>query len=101
MRRIAIGAVLLAAGVTMTAQQPEYRVEVRLVEIEARITDAAGRILTGLQRGDFTLKENGVKHDVATVSYVNASERTLAVPTEARNAGTPTFVTVAPSPTWV
>jgi VWFA-related protein len=103
MRRMAAGAVLLAGWVTatITAQQPEYRVEVRLVEVEARVTDAAGRQLTGLQRGDFALKENGVKHDIATVSYMTSAERTLAVPAAARNADTPPFVTVAPSPTWV
>jgi VWFA-related protein len=84
-----------------TAQQPEYRVEVRLVEVEARVTDSVGNIVTGLQRGDFTLKENGVRHDIATVSYMTSLERTLAVPMEARTTDTPTFVTVAPSPTWV
>jgi hypothetical protein len=42
MRRIAIGAVLLLAGVRAAAQQPEYRVEVRLVEVEARVTDSSG-----------------------------------------------------------
>ena len=36
-RRMAIAAVLLTAA---TAQQPESRVEVRLVEVEARVTDA-------------------------------------------------------------
>ena len=41
MRRMAIAAVLLTAGLTAaTAQQPESRVEVRLVEVEARVTDA-------------------------------------------------------------
>ena len=40
-RRMAIAAVLLTAGLTAaTAQQPESRVEVRLVEVEARVTDA-------------------------------------------------------------
>ena len=48
--------------------------------------------MVGLQRGDFTLKENGVKHDVATVSYVTGAERTLPVPAETQNASTPSFV---------
>jgi VWFA-related protein len=101
MRRIAISGVLLAAGVTAAAQQPEYRVEVRLVQVEARVIGPNGQPVTGLQRGDFTLKENGVAHDIATVSYATSAERTLAVPDDARNAGTDTFVTVPPSPTWV
>ena len=42
-RRIAIGAVLLVVGATTAAQQPEYRVAVRLVEVEARVTDGSGR----------------------------------------------------------
>ena len=60
MRRLAIGALLLAAGVTATAQGPEFRVEVRLVEVETRVTDSAGQPVPWLRRGDFTLQENGV-----------------------------------------
>jgi VWFA-related protein len=101
MRRVALGAALFAAGVTAAAQQPEYRVEVRLVEVEARVTDRQGHPIVGLQRRDFTLKENGVKHDVATISYVTGAERNLPVPAEARNANTPSFVTAPPPPTWV
>lgn len=101
MRRMVFGAVLLAAGVTLVAQQPEFRVEVRLVEVEARVTDSSGRPITDLQRGDFTLKENGVAHDIASVAYMSSAERTLPVPPEARTPGGPTFVTVEPAPTWI
>jgi VWFA-related protein len=101
MRRMAAGAVLLATGATVAAQQPEYRVEVRLVEVEARVTDGSGRPITGLQRGDFALKENGVTHDIATVSYVTSAEHTVAVPAETRNGDTPAFIAVPPAPTWV
>ena len=80
MRRIAIGALLLAAGVTATAQGPEFRVEVRLVEVETRVTDSAGQPVPGLRRGDFTLQENGVTHDIASVAYMASTERTLPVP---------------------
>jgi VWFA-related protein len=101
MRRLALGAVLLAAGVTAAAQKPEYRVEVRLVEIEARVLDHQGQPVLGLQRGDFTLKENGAAHEVATITYVTGAERNLPVPAEARNENTPAFVTAPPPPTWV
>jgi VWFA-related protein len=101
MRRLALGAALFAAGVAAAAQKPEYRVEVRLVEVEARVTDGQRRPVIGLSRDDFTLQENGVRHDVATVSYVTGAEQTLPVPAESRNANTPAFVTAAPPPTWV
>jgi VWFA-related protein len=101
MRRLALGAALFAAGVTAAAQKPEYRVEVRLVEVEARVIDRQGQPVVGLQRGDFTLKENGVSHDVATISYVTGAERNLPVPAEAQNASTPAFVTAPPPSTWV
>ena len=62
MRRIGIGALLLAAGVTAAAQGPEFRVEVRLVEVETRVTDGAGQPVAGLRRGDFTLLELSLIH---------------------------------------
>jgi VWFA-related protein len=103
MRRVTRGAVLLllAAGVTTAAQQPEYRVEVRLVEVEVRVTDSHGRPVTGLQRSDFTLRENGLVHDVATVAFISADERTVPVPPEARTPDGPSFITVPPAQTWV
>jgi hypothetical protein len=54
--------------------------------------------VTALLRSDFTLKENGVKHDIAAVAYMTSAERTIAVPAEARNADTPGFLTVALRP---
>lgn len=101
MPRLALSAVLLASGVAAAAQQPAYRVEVRLIEVEARVTDSAGRRVTGLAREDFALEENGVPHDVATVFYVSSRERTLAVPPEARTPDGPSFVTAPAAPTWV
>jgi VWFA-related protein len=101
MRRIGIGALLLAAGVTATAQGPEFRVEVRLVEVETRVTDGAGQPVAGLRRGDFTLQENGVTHDIASVAYIISTERTLPVPADARNPDASTSVTIPPAATWV
>jgi hypothetical protein len=54
--------------------------------------------VTALQRSDFTLKENGVKHDIAAVAYMTSAERTIAVPAEPRNADTPGFLAVALRP---
>ena len=101
MRPIAIGALLLAAGVTATAQGPEFRVEVRLVEVETRVTDSAGQPVPGLRRGDFTLQENGVTHDIASVAYMASTERTLPVPADSRNPDASTSVTIPPAATWV
>ena len=68
MRRFAVPLVIVLASAALLAQ--DYRVEVRLVEVEVRVTDRAGNPVTDLTRGDFTLKEENVAHDVATAQYV-------------------------------
>ena len=67
MRQLAPLAAVVAASIGVAAQ--DYRVEVRLVEIEVRVTDRSGRPVPDLTPADFTLRENDVAHDVATAQY--------------------------------
>jgi VWFA-related protein len=63
-------ALLLVVALTTALSAQDYRVEVRLVEVEVRVTDRQGRPLSDLARSEFSLKEDGVPHDVATAQYL-------------------------------
>jgi VWFA-related protein len=99
MRIVAVLVSLLAATGLVAAQQAQYTVEVRLIEIEARVTDRDGRPVTGLQRGDFRLRENNVPHDVATMLYVAPSERLASA--LATDPDDPTMAVITPQKTWI
>jgi VWFA-related protein len=99
MRTMAVLVSLLVATGLVAAQQAQYTVEVRLIEIEARVTDRDGRPVTGLQRGDFLLRENNVSHDVATMLYVAPSERLASA--LATDPADPTMAVIAPQKTWI
>jgi VWFA-related protein len=68
MRHHVVLLVVVALTAALSAQ--DYKVEVRLVEVEVRVTDRAGAPLTDLSRADFSLKEDGVQHDVAGIQFV-------------------------------
>lgn len=97
-RRLAALVALTAASVAVAAQD---FVEVRLVEVEVRVTSPDGEPLPGLTRTDFTLRENGVLHDVAAVQYVPKVEPLTTV--NERPDGEPELeqVPVLAPPTWV
>jgi len=95
---------LVASTLTavVAAQQSDYQVEVRLIQIEARVTDRQGNPIPDLSRADFVIKESGVVHDVATTEYMAGPER-LMVRSET-SPGTYESIPVvgpAPQPTWV
>ncbi len=71
MRRIALVLTLVLTSAVLPAQE---RVEVRLVEVEVRVTDRSGNPVPDLTRADFLLKENDVMHDIATVHFVPPAE---------------------------
>jgi VWFA-related protein len=94
---------LSVVALTGVLSAQDYRVEVRLVEVEVRVTDRQGRPLPDLTRADFTLAEDGVPHDVATVQFVPPAD---PMPLRWERAdGTPGVEaeTIAPaaSPTWI
>jgi VWFA-related protein len=98
MRRL-FGLFALVGASTVVAAQ-DYQVEVRLVEVEVRVTDNDGRPMADLDRHDFRLREDGVKHDIATVQFVPPAE---PLRTMVERDGKPIVedVPVLTSPTWV
>src|SRR5438874_6956658 len=71
---------LLVAGTLMApaviAQQTEqppltFRVEANFVEVDAFVSDAAGKPITDLRAGDFQLLEDAKPQMVSAFSYVN------------------------------
>ena len=70
----------LLAGSIAAAQQPDqpvFRSAVRTVPIYATVVDASGRLVPGLERGDFSVLDNGKPADIALFS--NESQPFTAV----------------------
>lgn len=99
MRRIAL---FLALALTSAALLAQERVEVRLVEVEVRVSDRDGRPVPGLSRADFQLREDDVPHDIATVQFVPPAEP-MKVRWEREDGGLEEEqeLQAPPSPTWV
>lgn len=55
------------------SQQPPvtFRAEINYVEVDARVVDAAGRFVPGLQQADFQVLEDGKPQQVSVFSFVN------------------------------
>ena len=101
MRHHAVLLCVVALTTALSAQ--DYRVEVRLVEVEVRVTDRQGRAVPDLTRADFALTEDGVPHDVATVQFVPPAEpMTLRWErTDGQPGVEPETITPPASPTWI
>ncbi len=103
MRRLVAPALVIASTALVAAQ--DYRVEVRLVEVEVRVVDHVGRPVPDLGRADFTLAEDGVPHDIATVQFVPPAGEWAGQwhPIESPPAGGAAAPPPAPptTPTWV
>jgi VWFA-related protein len=99
MRHLLASAVIIALSVGLGAQ--DYRVEVRLVEVEVRVTDRSGAPVPELTPADFSLRENDVPHDVATAQYLPVYR--AAVPRwEASDGTAADAVADGPvTPTWI
>jgi VWFA-related protein len=63
---VVIGVFLL---IGLTAAQ--LRVDVRLVNVVATVTDSKGRYVDGLKASDFTLEEDGIPQQISHFSYSN------------------------------
>ncbi len=65
MKRAFLTAGILFMGLSLAAQTPtELRVDVRLVNVVATVTDEAGRHVPGLTADDFTVLEDGVPQKI-------------------------------------
>src|SRR5688572_7144917 len=63
---IAIGALFLVAAVTglAGAQRPQFRSTVDIVSLNVTVVDGAAHYITDLEQMDFSVFEDGVKHDI-------------------------------------
>jgi VWFA-related protein len=84
--RVLMSAILLAgwtsalpAGAQVTVGQDfGERIEVNTVNIEVHVSDKSGRPVTGLQRGDFTLLEDG--KPMAVANFEAVAHQAVVVP---------------------
>lgn len=57
-------AIALLTSLGMIAQQPAFRAETRLVVVHATVRNARGELVTNLERGAFTVYENGKRQPI-------------------------------------
>jgi len=63
-RLIAIAGAGLAAGAIVRGQTAPFRSRVDIVQVTVSVTDAAGRLVTGLTQQDFQVFEDGVEQTI-------------------------------------
>jgi hypothetical protein len=65
------------------AQSTVFRAEVDYVEVEAFVTDEAGKVVSGLSRDDFQVFEEGARQEIAVFAEIRIPiDRTDATPPE-------------------
>jgi VWFA-related protein len=92
--RIALAAAILAASAPSLPAQPApaksygEQVEVNVVNVEVYVTDANGRRVDDLQRGDFTLLEDGKPVQITNFAAVDRTAAAAPAPVPAATAAT-------------
>jgi VWFA-related protein len=56
--------VVLAAAAALAAQRPQFRSTVDIVSLNVTVVDGANHYITDLDQPDFSVFEDGVKHDI-------------------------------------
>ncbi|HEX2459172.1 MAG TPA: hypothetical protein VHJ58_03405, partial [Vicinamibacterales bacterium] len=56
--------VLAAAAALAAAQRPQFRSTVDIVSLNVTVVDGASHYVTDLDQPDFSIFEDGVKHDI-------------------------------------
>jgi len=64
MRFIPLSLAVLLAASTIIAQEPTFRSSTRIVPVVTTVTDAQGRLVPGLEQGEFTILDNGKPQEV-------------------------------------
>jgi Ca-activated chloride channel homolog len=79
---------LFLAVATLGAQQPSFKVDVRLVRLLVTVKNAAGDLVGLLNRADFTVQDDGVAQDIAVFEHQTAQPLsvTLLIDTSASTA---------------
>lgn len=77
-----VASFLLAAAAS--AQRPQFRTRVDLVQFQVRVTDGSGGFVPGLTVDDFRLEVNGRERPITTVYEVDLTEEPAAQTAAAR-----------------
>ncbi len=77
-------AVLALLAILALAQEP-IRVDVRLVRVLATVKDASGALVGSLEKANFSIRDNGVRQDVAV--FERRTEQPLSVALLIDNSG--------------
>jgi Ca-activated chloride channel family protein len=67
-RRFSAAVMVIVAGAAMAGQAPSFSTQVEAVRVDALVTEN-GKLVTGLQPGDFEVFDNGVLQNVDLASY--------------------------------
>jgi len=69
-RLVAVAAVAVAAGASARMQEPQvFRSGANAVAVDVSVRDRNRRIITGLTAVDFTITDNGLAQEIASVSF--------------------------------
>jgi Ca-activated chloride channel homolog len=68
---------LIAAGAT--AQEPVFKVDVRLVRLLVTVKNLAGELIGSLEARDFSVTDNGVKQDIAVFEHQTTQPLSIAI----------------------
>ncbi|MGH9666157.1 MAG: VWA domain-containing protein, partial [Bryobacteraceae bacterium] len=80
MLRLAAAVAALAAAVAALAQKsPVIKVNVRLVHLLATVKDANGQPVTGLEKGDFHITDNGAPQEIRVFERRTAQPLSVSV----------------------
>ena len=68
-KRVLIAGALLLSATGAIAQEPVFKVNVRLVRLLATVKNLAGELVGSLEARDFTVTDNGVKQEIAVFEH--------------------------------
>jgi Ca-activated chloride channel family protein len=78
-KRATLFSALLAATSVLIAQEPVFKVDVRLVRLLVTVKDAAGQLIGSLDRDLFTVTDNGVQQEIAVFEMQTAQPLSVAL----------------------
>jgi Ca-activated chloride channel family protein len=78
-RRLLAAAILAASAGALLAQEPRFRVDVRLVRILATVKTGSGQLVGDLQKSDFQVFDNGVRQELAIFEHHNEQPLSIAL----------------------
>lgn len=75
----AVAAMLLASLAAVAQDETVFKVDVRLVRLTATVKDASGAAVGGLDKGDFTVFDNGVQQTISLFERHTSQPLSVAI----------------------